>query len=113
MAELKHLAIIHCKQTNAFYSEEDALHSAARRIEAVIHSGPIQVIDTSDCGGCPGRGIFKKIETHLDNGAEGIVIASCITGDESHSFPCANFKNIKEEILSRFKDKIISIKTEV
>lgn len=112
MVEFKHIALIHCKQTRAVYANRKALQNAAKNIEAVVRSGPIQVIDTTDCGGCPGRGIFKKIEDLLENGAEGIVLASCITGGEHFLYPCTNFKNIREEILTRFKGRVISIHTE-
>jgi len=109
MNSLKKIGIIRCKQTNKICSGSIDLNMAVNGTDRFESSGPVEVINMIDCGGCPGHRITDRVNELIDSGAEGIALASCITGADDHPFPCYNFPTIQEEITEQYGQKITLI----
>lgn len=98
--------IVHCKQIRP-----NALELVKRELFEHDELGknftsPNQVLDLIDCGGCPGTKLVGKIQGLLDNGAQGVALAACITGNNNTPHPCNNYPNLKKELDSIFGERI-------
>ena len=90
MDSLKKIGIIRCKQTNKLCSKIIDLDAAKNGTHGFKQSGPVDVIRVIDCGGCPGDHLGHRVDELFEGGAEGVALASCISGINDHPFPCSN-----------------------
>ena len=58
----------------------------------------IELIGVTSCGGCPGKKISKKVKMMVQNGAEAVVLGSCIKLGTPIDFSCPNLEKIKGAI---------------
>lgn len=98
--------ILTCKQNSRNCTGKLDLLAANDGAHGFSKVGPVEVIELIDCGGCPGFKVKDRINAMLDAGAEGIAIASCISGSDSHPYPCCNYKKIQSEIHEEYGDTL-------
>ncbi|MFY9198460.1 MAG: CGGC domain-containing protein [Acutalibacteraceae bacterium] len=66
----------------------------------------IQIIGVSTCGGCSGKSIVKRARKMIKNGADTIVLASCITKVSSDGHFCPYAQQIQDEVKSKLGQKV-------
>jgi len=108
MDSLKKIGIIRCKQTSTLCSRSIDLVAAKNGTHGFAKSGPVNVIRIIDCGGCPGDSLGGRVDELIHCGAEGVALASCISGRNEFPFPCNNFPQIQTDIQERYGN-IISL----
>ena len=58
----------------------------------------IVCVGVNTCGGCPGKNAAQRAKHMVQQGAEAIVIASCIMLGTPHDFPCPFRRKLAETI---------------
>ena len=68
----------------------------------------IELVGLITCGGCPGKKISIRAKKLIDEGADKVILTSCLTKGTCRSEICPHYEAIKESLLSVLpKEKVI------
>ena len=68
----------------------------------------IELVGLITCGGCPGKRISLRVKSLLEEGADKVVLTSCITKGTCRGEVCPHLDAIKESVLNLVdEDKVI------
>lgn len=59
----------------------------------------IELIGLLTCGGCPGKKISVRAEKMINDGADKVVLTSCITDGTCRDLHCSYFDTIKSSLV--------------
>ena len=62
--------------------------------------GPTEIIGFFTCGGCPGRRVFRLVDSLLKHDVDVIHLSSCMLMEKSYS-RCPHLEDIKQMILNK------------
>ena len=68
--------------------------------------GEVSLINVNTCGGCPGKKAVTRAASMVNNGADTIAIASCITKGSPIGFPCPHEKQMIAAIQNKVGENI-------
>lgn len=101
------VGLIRCKQTEdmcpattdfKFMREKKGAFEGAE--------GEVELIGVNTCGGCPGKKAVTRAQRMVKNGADTIVLASCITKGNPIGFLCPYAETIKKTIENKLGDAV-------
>lgn len=84
-----------CPATGCFKAMRDPSGAFAGIEEELV------LVGVSTCGGCPGKNAVPRAAQMVKNGAEAIVLASCISKGSPVGMPCPHFAEMKQAIQKR------------
>lgn len=87
---MKKVGIIRCQQTEDMCVGKTDFMFAAKGKGSFEALGPCEVIGFVNCGGCPGKKAVKRAQMMKEQGADAVVLASCISKGTPIGFPCPN-----------------------
>ena len=82
------VGIIRCQQTEDICGGATDFQCAAAGKGAFEPFGPCEVVGFMSCGGCPGKRAVSRARLLKKQGAEVVVLASCISLGTPLGFPC-------------------------
>lgn len=83
------IGLIRCLQTENVCPAAKCFQAMREKKGAFAGCGEeIVCVGVNTCGGCPGKNAAQRARHMVRQGAEAIVIASCITLGTPHAFPC-------------------------
>ncbi len=103
---MKKVGIIRCQQTEDMCAGGMDFKVAAKGTLAFEKTGPVQIIGFVSCGGCPGKKAVTRAYSMVEDGADIIVLASCISRGTPIGFKCPFFKKMKDSIAENIDSKI-------
>lgn len=98
------VGIIRCRQTEDMCGGNVCLRVAAKGKLAFREFGPAEIYGFVSCGGCPGKKIIPRAKILIEQGAEAIFLASCMSKGTPIGFPCPNIEQIKKSLLEQIKN---------
>ena len=91
--------IIRCRQTEDMCSGRADFRIASAGKLAFKETGPVEIVGFVSCEGCPGKRAVSRAGMMVEDGAEVISLASCISRGNPIGFPCPHFKEIRAGIV--------------
>ena len=77
-------------------------------LEVVSDIDEIELVGLITCGGCPGKKISLRVKSLLEEGADKVVLTSCMTKGTCRDEVCPHLDAIKESVLNLVdEDKVI------
>lgn len=95
---MKKVGIIRCQQTEDVCPGTTDFKAAASGSLAFEDLGPAEIIGFVSCGGCSGKRAVHRAKMLADNGAEAILLASCIRKGTPFGMPCPHYENMRDAI---------------
>jgi predicted metal-binding protein len=93
------VGIIHCQQSEDMRSGNTDLKIAQEGECAFGEVGQVKLIGFVSCGGCPGKKAVSQAVTMAEQGADVIVLASCMKKGSPAGIPCPYYQEIEEAII--------------
>ena len=87
---MKKVGIIRCRETEDICGGGKDFRFAAKGDGGFEAFGACEIVGFVSCGGCPGKRAVQRAKMLREQGAEVIVLASCITKGTPLGFPCPN-----------------------
>ena len=100
------VGIIRCQQTEDLCGGTSDFACAAKGKGSFEPYGACEVVGFVSCGGCPGKRAVARAQMLCDKGAEGVVLASCITKGTPLDFPCPHREIMLQAIRKKLGDKV-------
>ena len=96
------VGIIRCQKTEKVCTANTDVSIAKKGKGGFSKVGPAQFVEIVSCGGCPGDLMLNKIDTLVENGAQAIAFASCISRGNRVGRVCPNYKMIKNAVAEKY-----------
>jgi predicted metal-binding protein len=100
------IGIIRCQQTEDICAGNTDFKIAKEGKMAFEKTGPVEIIGFVSCGGCPGKRAIERAQLMVNQGAEAIVFASCISKGNPIGYPCPHYANIRAAVIKKIRTKI-------
>lgn len=104
---MKKVGIIRCQQTEDLCVGSTDFKIARRGKGSFEEFGPVEIIGFVSCGGCPGKRAVQRAKLMVEQGAEFIVLASCLVRGTPLEFPCPHYRQIKKAIIREVGEIVI------
>ncbi len=102
------VALIRCEKQEKECIAQPCLNLIKKRKNKFAQLEEIELVGLITCGGCPGKKISIRAKKLIEDGADKVVLTSCITKGSCRSGGCPYYDNIKKSLLSVIgSDKII------
>ena len=101
---MKKVGIIRCQQTEDLCPGTLDFKCAAKGKLAFKELGICEVIGFVSCGGCPGKRAVARAKMLKDNGADAILLASCIKRGSPCGIACPHFEPMRDAIARQIGD---------
>ena len=98
------VGIIRCQQTEDMCGGNACLRTVAKGKGAFQEIEQAEIYGFVACGGCPGKKITPRAKKLIEQGAEVIALATCISKGTPIGFPCPNFEQIKKSLLNNVEN---------
>ena len=93
------IGLIRCMQTENVCPASNCFRAMWERKGAFTDcEEEIVCVGVNTCGGCPGKNAAQRAKHMVQQGAEAIVLASCITLGTPHDFPCPFRRKLAESV---------------
>ena len=90
------LGIIRCMQTEDYCPGSRDFRTIRERKGAFMGADDIQLVGFINCGGCPGKKAVLRARSLVEQGADTIAFASCISKGTPIGYPCPFAKRMRE-----------------
>ncbi len=100
------VGIIRCQQTEDMCSGYTDFKVAGKGHGVFKEVGPVEILGFVSCGGCPGKRAVSRVEEMAKDGAEAIVLASCIGKGTPIGMACPHFAEIKKAIIANVPETV-------
>lgn len=90
------LGIIRCMQTEDYCPGSRDFRTIRERKGAFMGEDDIQLVGFINCGGCPGKKAVLRARSLVEQGADTIAFASCISKGTPIGYPCPFAKRMRE-----------------
>ncbi|MBM7557314.1 CGGC domain-containing protein [Halanaerobacter jeridensis] len=102
------VAIIRCFKKEETCIAKPCLELIKQRKNQFSELGEIELVGLITCGDCPGKKVSIRAQNLIDEGAEKIILTSCLTKGSCREDKCSYVDNIKDSLLSVIdEDKLI------
>ncbi|MFO7820351.1 MAG: CGGC domain-containing protein [Halanaerobacter sp.] len=102
------IAIIRCLKAEEECIAQPCLNLIKARKNKFAEIEEIELVGLITCGGCPGKKISLRTQSLLEDGADKVVLTSCITKGTCRGEVCPHLDAIKESVLNVVdEDKVI------
>ena len=102
------VAIIRCLKQEKECLAQPCLDLIKQRHNQFADWEEIELVGLITCGGCPGKKVSLRAQNLIEQGAEKIILTSCLSQGSCRDDSCPYIDNIKESLLTVLpEDKII------
>jgi predicted metal-binding protein len=108
--DMMKVGIIRCQQTEDLCPGTTDFKMASEGKGAFEATGPVEICGNVSCGGCPGKRAVARARLMVDQGAETIVFASCISKGNPIGFPCPHYAVMRDAVIKKVGPEIKIIK---
>ena len=99
--------LIRCMQTENVYPASNCFNAMRNRKGAFADiDEEITLVGVNTCGGCPGKNAAQRVKHMVAQGADTIVLASCITLGTPIGFPCPFHKKMLDIVKAAVGDDV-------
>ena len=92
------VGIIRCQQTEDLCCGASDFRTAAAGEGNFQGLTPVEIVGFVSCGGCPGTRAVARAKSMIEDGAQAILLASCIGKKKPYGFACPNLDRLKKSI---------------
>ena len=96
------VGLIRCMQTEDMCGTTICLKVMNERKAAFEGEEEVSLINVNTCGGCPGKRAVTRAVSMVNNGADTIALATCITKGSPIGFPCPH----ADQIIKAIRNKV-------
>ena len=100
------LGIIRCMQTEDYCPGSRDFRTIRERKGAFMGEDDIQLVGFINCGGCPGKKAVLRARSLVEQGADTIAFASCISKGTPIGYPCPFAKRMRELVQKEVGDGV-------
>ena len=101
------VGIIRCNQTRDYCASGRDIRTVLGHKDAFADvDEDIEIAGIIDCGGCPGKKAILRARMLIDQGADTIAFASCITKGTPIGYPCPFAKRMQELVAENVDETI-------
>ena len=102
------VAMIRCLKAEEECIAKPCLDLIKERQNQFSDIDEIELVGLITCGGCPGKKISLRVKSLLEEGADKVVLTSCMTKGTCRDELCPHLEAIKESVLQMVdRDKVI------
>ncbi|ADL13775.1 CGGC domain-containing protein [Acetohalobium arabaticum] len=105
------VAIIRCLKKEDECIAKPCLDLIKERKKKFKDLKEIELVGMVTCGGCPGKGISIRAQKLIDEGADKIILTSCITDSSCRDAPCPYLDTIKSSLSNIIEERKIIFST--
>ena len=100
------LGIIRCMQTEDYCPGSRDFRTIRERKGAFMGEDDSQLVGFINCGGCPGKKAVLRARSLVEQGADTIAFASCISKGTPIGYPCPFAKRMRELVQKEVGDGV-------
>ena len=100
------LGIIRCMQTEDYCPGSRDFRTIRERKGAFMGEDDIQLVGFINCGGCPGKKAVLRARSLVEQGADTIAFASCISKGTPIGYSCPFAKRMRELVQKEVGDGV-------
>lgn len=100
------LGIIRCMQTEDYCPGSRDFRTIRERKGAFMGADDIQLVGFINCGGCPGKKAVLRARSLVEQGADTIAFASCISKGTPIGYPCPFAKRMRKLVQKEVGDGV-------